>query len=113
MQVGDHQLGLSVERLDHDQRERTAAVLAWLTLDAITMVNGDAGSTAWHEFVNDVLQYHVTFSMPDTQPTAVGAAWWSEAVSRALTQFIRENDLGARINRHMEAFAHMGRPPAG
>lgn len=50
MQVGDQPVGLSFERRDAQERDRTAAVFAWLTLDAIW----GGGAETWHEFVSDI-----------------------------------------------------------
>jgi hypothetical protein len=99
--VGDQSVSLAVERLDAQERERTAAILAWLTLDAIRSIGGN-GITAWHEFVSDVLREHVTFAVADKCLQDLGSTWWSEVVSRALLQFVHQNDLAPSINRHLQ-----------
>jgi hypothetical protein len=108
VQVGDQSVGLCILRLDDVKRERTAAVFAWLTLDAIRSSTDDE-STAWHEFVNDVLREHVTFSVPDERLEHLGRTWWSEAVSRALLEFVRQNELAPSINRHLQTLHASGR----
>lgn len=104
--VGDHAIGLSVQRLDDDERERTAAVLAWLTLDVIR--SGISDSTAWNEGVNEILRRHVTLSVPDERLKRPDSPWWNELISRALREFVRQNDLAPSINRHLQTFQGAG-----
>ncbi len=109
--VGDQSVALSVERLDAESRNRTAATLAWLTLDAM----GHGGSSdAWDQFVSDLLHKHVAFSVRPDRLEQLGLEWWHEAVGRALQQFVRSNELAASINHHLEAIqlARNARRPA-
>lgn len=100
LHVGEDSIGVSVQRLDPDECERTAATLAWLTLE--TMRSGsDLASGPWQAFVNGLLSQHVAFVVPEGLADA-DSAWWTEAVGRALSQFVRENDLAATINRHLQ-----------
>ncbi len=100
LQVGDEQVGLSIERLDQDDQERTAVALAWLTLEACRAGIANE-SVAWHDLVGDLLRDHVAFTVPETRLESLDPAWWNEAMGRALVQFVRQNDLGPRINRHL------------
>jgi hypothetical protein len=102
LQVGDEQVGVSIERLEHDEQERTAVALAWLTLEACRAGIANQ-SVAWHDLVGDLLRDHVAFTVPETRIENLGPAWWNEAMGRALVQFVRQNDLGPRINRHLAA----------
>ncbi len=105
--VGDQPVSLSVERLDAQERERTAAILAWLTLDAIRSGGGN-GATAWHDFVSDVLREHVTFAVADECLEDLGSTWWNEVVSRALLQFVHQNELAPSVNRHLQIMKELG-----
>ena len=99
--VGRCAIGVRVHRLDADECERTAAMLAWLTLDAMR-AGTEPGSGPWREFVNGLLRQHVAFVVPDDRLADATPEWWSEVVGRALTQFVRDNDLAGRINRHLQ-----------
>ena len=58
--IGNDSIGVCVHRLDPDECERTAAMLAWLTLEAMRS-GAESESGPWHEFVNGVLGQHVAF----------------------------------------------------
>jgi hypothetical protein len=98
--VGNDSIRVQVQHLDNDERERTAATLAWLTLEAMRS-GADSECGPWHELVNGLLGQHVAFEVPDDRLAEATTEWWSEVVGRALTQFVRENDLAASINRHV------------
>jgi len=104
--VGDQAVGLCVQRLDEDERERTAALLAWVTLDAIR--GGGDESMAWTECVNEILRQHVALSVPDERLERPESPWWNELISRALQEFVRQNDLAPAIGRHLHAFQGIG-----
>jgi hypothetical protein len=107
LHVGDLTVGLRVHRLDDEERERTAAVFAWLTLQLVGS-DMDRGSPEWNDFAHDVLRDHVTFTVPEDRVENLGPAWWNETLGRALVQFVRRNDLAASINRHLEAMRGLG-----
>ena len=108
MQVGEYPVQLCIERLDDSAKERAAAVLAWLTLEALTGEHG-RGDAAWHEFVAAMLRDHVTFSIAnDSLALELGQDWWNEAIGRAFVQFIRDNELSPRINHHVDTLRAMG-----
>jgi hypothetical protein len=110
MQIGDQDIQLCIERLEDDARDRTAAVLAWLTLEAVR-ANGGVGAAAWHECVAELLRQHVSFVVPGaSEPNDLGPAWWSEAVGRAFVQFVRDNEMAPAINRHLEVLTGLGAP---
>ena len=62
--VGRCAIGVRVHRLDADECERTAALLAWLTLEASAPARNPAFGP-WHEFVSGLLSQHVAFVVPD------------------------------------------------
>jgi len=100
--VGDRPVGLNIERLDDDGREKTAAVLAWLTLEVLTGATPHAMSM-WHDYAAEILRQHVSFVIADqADPEHLGSAWWSEAVGYALVEFVRHNELARSITRHLE-----------
>ena len=100
--VGDHQIQLCVEQLQAPELERTAAVMAWLSLE--TLLRGTPTElAAWYDMVAETVGHHVTFVMAeDLVPSELGGRWWDEAVATAFIQFIRDNELAPRINRHLE-----------
>jgi len=102
MHVGDLAVGLCIHRLEDEERERTAAVFAWLTLQVFGG-GADSGHAAWNDFAHDVLRDHVTFTVPEERVAGLGPAWWNETLGRALLQFVRQNELAPSINRHLEA----------
>lgn len=99
--VGTDSIGVRVHRLDADECERTAAMLAWLTLEA-RHSGAELESGPWHKFVTGLLGQHVAFVVPDERLAEATPEWWSEVVGRALTQFVRDNDLAGSINRHLQ-----------
>jgi len=101
-QVGDELVGLSVERLDDDARERTAATIAWVTLETVRGGAIDT-STPWQELMHDVMRQHVSFAVPDERAANLDAERWSEAIDCALRQFMRQNELASSVNRHIDA----------
>lgn len=108
MQIGDLDVQLCIERLQDDVRDRTAAVLAWLTLEAVR-AQGDVGAAAWHECVAELLRQHVSFVVPGASaPNDLGSVWWNEAVGRAFVQFVRDNEMAPAINRHLEMLTGLG-----
>lgn len=105
IEVGDRAVGLCVERLEPAAKDRAAAVLAWLTMETLTSPD-DGGAAAWHEFVGEMLRQHVMFSVADeTEPQRLDVEWWTEVMGRAFIQFVRQNELGPRVHRHMEALS--------
>lgn len=91
---------LSVERLDDARRDRTAAILAWLTLEQLVSAQGSA---AWHDFVAETLRQHVMLWIPDLQDRdELGPEWWNEVMGLAFLQFVRDNELSPSINQHLE-----------
>jgi hypothetical protein len=113
VRVGDRAIGLHVERLDDHDREQTAAALAWLTLEACSSVRADAMS-AWNNQAAEILRAHVWFVIGDDQhPEQLESAWWEQAFGRAFVEFVRQNELAASINRHLDTLRAMRqRPPA-
>jgi len=110
VQVGDLPVCVSVERLDDQRREQTAAVLAWLTLEALTDAQGNS-TRAWHEHVAEIVRDHVAFVIDDgTRPDDLGTSWWTEAIGVAFIQFVRHNELAESINRHVEVMRRLDRP---
>lgn len=101
LQVGNQWVDLSVECLTDDERERTAALLAWSTLEAWRNIGG--GTVAWQQLINELLSRHVQFTIAGAEPEQLGPAWWTEALGCALSQFVRQNDLARHVNRHLEA----------
>lgn len=53
--VGRCAIGVRVHRLDADECERTAAMLVWLTLEAMRAGAESGSGRPWHEFVNGLL----------------------------------------------------------
>jgi len=101
VQVGDRPIGLQIERLDDERREQTAVVLAWLTLQ--TLVDRSDAPLPWHQYAADILRDHVSFVISDEpHPERLEPAWWAEALGRALVEFVRHNELGPSINRHLQ-----------
>lgn len=107
LEVGDEAVGLRIERLDADVHERTAATLAWVTVEATS----GRGPAAWEACVRDLLRDHVAFTLPAGRPDDPGSDWWSEAVSKALVAFIRENALAPRISWHIDELCRVARRP--
>jgi hypothetical protein len=108
MQIGDQDVQLCIERLEDDVRDRTAAVLAWLTLETVRADDG-VGAAAWHECAAELLRQHVSFVVPSAaEPNDLGPAWWNEAVGRAFCQFVRHNEMAPAINRHLEMLTGLG-----
>lgn len=110
------EVGLSVERLDPQERERTAAELASLTLNAISSC-GPNEAIAWREFVHNVLEY-ISFAATDEHLESLwnrcrcrrrreGAMWWSVTISCALLRFVH-NQLAPSINRHLQILKELG-----
>jgi len=107
-QVGDELVGLCVERLNDDARERTAATIAWVTLEAVRCGAADT-SAPWQELMHDVMRRHVSFSVSDERAANLDAEWWSQAIDRALRQFLRQNELASRVNRHIDTMLRVCR----
>src|SRR5262245_59491003 len=101
MQIGDHAVRLSVEQLQEDVRDRTAAVLAWLTLETLREDNA-SGEVAWHECVADLVRQHVSFVVTGASCSEdLGSEWWNEAVGLAFLQFVRDNELAPVVHQHI------------
>ena len=101
--VGEHEIQLCVEQLHDSDLERTAAVMAWLSLETLRR-GTPVEVSAWNDMVADTVGHHVTFTVAeDMVPSELGGPWWQEAVSKAFIQFIRHNELAPRINRHLES----------
>jgi hypothetical protein len=94
-------VGLSVHLLSDEDKDRTAAVFAWLTLDAVR-IGTPAATEAWHAFLGEVMREHVAFTVSDVSVDELAPSWWGEAIQRALRQFLRQNDLAPSINYHIE-----------
>lgn len=107
-QIGAEAVGLSVERLDDDARERTAMTIAWLTVQALKSPTVEE-LAAWQAMMEAVVRQHVLFSVSDDRIANPNPAWWREAIGRAIVRFVRMNELGPTINRHMKALTDVNR----
>lgn len=106
IQVGECPVRLSVEKLDERACDRTAAVLAWLTLEQLM---SEQAALAWNGFVADVVRDHVLLWIPGEQDCdQLGPEWWNEAMGLAFLQFVRDNELSPRVNRHLETLRTVG-----
>src|SRR5262245_58957728 len=100
IEVGGEPVGLSLHLLDADESERTAAAIAWFTLQAIS---GEPPQESWRQFVQEVILEHVEFTISEEKLAALGQAWWSEAAGRAAAEFIQLNELGPSLRRHLRS----------
>lgn len=98
--LGGEQVGLSIERLDTADLERTAALLAWMVLQSAA--NGDAGQAGIRDAVYGQLSQHIAFQLPEERLPHLAPAWWGRAMERALVEFVRANGLGPRIRHHVQ-----------
>jgi hypothetical protein len=108
VQIGAEAIALSVERLDDDARERTAISIAWLTVQALKSPTVEE-LAAWHAMMEAIVRQHVLFSVSDDRIENPNPAWWREAIGRAIVRFVKMNDLGPTINRHLQALAEIDR----
>ena len=106
LQIGDRPVGLQIELLDEDSKERVAAVLAWLTLEAVRN-QSSADGIAWHEYVGEVMERHVAFFVQGQDADAFDVMWWNEAVGYAFLEFVGQNALAGRVNRHLTTLRSM------
>jgi hypothetical protein len=74
-QIGAEAVGLSVERLDDDARERTAMTIAWLTVQALKTPTVEE-LAAWHAMMEAVVRQHVLFSVSDDRIANPNPASW-------------------------------------
>lgn len=96
--VADERVRLSVEHLDDEALERTAATVAWMalqTIDALEQVNHRL-----HQELYRQLSDHIAFDIPEDRLAGLDPRWWGSAIERACMEFLRANDLGPRIRHH-------------
>jgi hypothetical protein len=102
--VGDQPVGLSVQRLDPDTRDRAAAILAWFSHLAMTS-DTRTDPEAWQSFMQTVVFEHVKFTVPDKtdeQLDELSAAWWDDAGRQAIMAFIQANGLSPALKLHLQ-----------
>lgn len=111
LHVDNERVSLSVERLDPEARERTAATFAWMALQSV----GAFGEAA--DGIQDALcRYlgpHVAFRIPEDRLAALGPKWWGQAIERAYVEFVRANDLKPRMRHHAQLLQQREGAPDG
>lgn len=105
--VGDRQVTASIRLLGVEQREQTAASVAWLA--SLSTRTGDPNASVWRTLVEDVLGPHVELTVDHDEPEQLDRAWWNETIRQVAAAFIQVNRLGPLIARSPLA----GTVPAG
>src|SRR5262245_60298855 len=98
LRIDDQSAQLSVECLEHDARERSAATLAWMLVQSTS-------PERQHPEIRDALHRHlsehITWQVPDERLSSLGPTWWGKALQQALIQFVRMNALAPAIQYHI------------
>jgi len=105
--VGGHRVTLSIELVAPARRDVIATSIAWLACASCTPGDG-INSTAWKMLVEDVLGPHIAFSIDHEDPESLGWTFWSEAMKRATSAFIRVNQLEDPIRRSLASIQSDG-----
>lgn len=98
--VGGYRVTVSIERVEVARRDAIATSVAWLACASATP-DGAINSTVWKTLVEDVIGPHIAFSIDHEHPEALGWTFWSEAMKRATSAFIRVNELEDPIRRSL------------
>ena len=87
---GQH-IGVSVRRLDDDERRRMAAEIAWFAEGLLTP-GVDLGSTGWPALLDTILSHSVAITLDeDSADDAVD--FWNQVICRTFEAFVRANRL--------------------
>jgi hypothetical protein len=98
--IGGHRVTLSIELVGPARRDAIATSVAWLA--CVSCAPGDAiNSTIWKTLAEDILGPHIAFSIDHDDPESLGWPFWSEAMKRATSAFIRVNKLEDSILRSL------------
>src|SRR5262245_51586066 len=91
-------VGLSLHLLERDERERTAATIAWF----VHLIESGREDEAGERFVESIIGGNVEFTIPEDQLDGLSESWWTEATGRAAVEFVRVNELGGSLNRFLQ-----------
>ncbi len=97
VRIGEHDVVLSVQRLDPPECRQVAASLAWLTLGAFN----DDDMASWEEGVGCLVSEHVRFTVGLEDLANLEPAWWSALLNAALMQFMRDNQLAQQVHHQL------------
>ena len=99
--VGTDDVSVDVRQLAPDVRAKTAARLAWFASQALAGIrSGEPGDI--QEFMQSIFD-HVRYEVPDRVADDLSDEWWTEASHRAMSEFIKVNDLTALLTRYLNA----------
>ena len=99
--VGTDDVSVDVRRLSPDVRARTAAQLAWFASQALAGLRSNEPGDI-QEFMQSIFD-HVRYEVPDRVADDLSDEWWTEASHRAMTEFIKVNELTALLTRYLDA----------
>lgn len=99
VRVSGHRVGMSVTVLPIDERDRTAASIAWLAHSA-----HHTARESLDTFISEVVGKHVAFTIDDEALQHATRAWWANVVRAATTAFVEVNQLEFLLQHHIGRF---------
>jgi hypothetical protein len=97
---GQH-VGVSVRRLDDDERRRMAAEIAWFAEGLLTP-GVDLGSTGWPALLDTILSHSVAITL-DEDRADDAVDFWNQVICRTFDAFVKANQLYPVLENHLGA----------
>jgi hypothetical protein len=93
-EVDGRRVGVSVKRLDHDERQRMAAEIAWF-VEGLLTPGVELGGTGWPALLGEILSRCVVITL-DEEGLEDTDDFWNRVISRTFEAFAVTNQLYPR-----------------
>jgi hypothetical protein len=90
-EVKGRRIGVSVKRLDHDERQRMAAEIAWFAEGLLTP-GVELKTTGWSALLGEILSRYVAITL-DEEGLEDPTDFWNQVMCRAFEAFAVTNQL--------------------
>jgi hypothetical protein len=91
-------VGVSVRRLDDDERRRMAAEIAWFAQGVLSSL--ELKAMEWPAFLQRILLHDVSITV-DEEGLDLIAGFWDRALCRVFEAFVLANGLGPVVRTHL------------
>ena len=98
---GQH-IGVSVKRLDDDERQRMAAEIAWYAAGLLTPGVEPGSTSSWPALLDQILSHYVAITVDEDRSDAA-VDFWNQVICRSFGAFARTNRLFSDLEQHLGA----------
>jgi hypothetical protein len=100
--VEGQRIGVSVKRLDEDERQRMAAEIAWYAAGLLTPGVELWSTTSWPALLDRILSHYVAITVAEDR-SGDAVDFWNQVICRSFGAFARTNRLFSDLAKHLGA----------